>query len=268
MLFSQKFLKNYIIEIAILSSMSDEILYKKYAKYYDKVYHNKDYGKEVEFIRWAVKKYKRNRGNRLLDIACGTGGHAALLKNEFIITGVDLNPAMLKLARKKVAGVKFKKGNMKTLSLQEDFDIITCMFTSMAYNQNYTELEDTLMIFSNHLNPGGVLIFDLGIHQDHWLGGSVWVDTYSDETLQLARISQSPLEPKNGLFHGKMVFLVKDKGKLDFEIDEHTLGVFEAEKIKELMTRLGFKTFIYDGATKKIWNKRMKCAVVFVGVKT
>lgn len=247
--------------------MSEEILYKKYAKYYDKVYHNKDYGKEVEFIRWAVKKYKKSADNRLLDVACGTGGHAALLKDEFTITGVDLNPAMLKLARKKVPGVKFTKGNMKTLALPDKFDIILCMFTSMAYSQNYSELEKTLRIFYDHLNPGGVLIFDLGIHLDHWLGGSVWVDTYSDDNLQLARISQSPLKPKNGLFHGKMILLVKDKGKVDFEIDEHTLGVFKPDKIRALMTKLGFKAYIYDGATKKPWNKRMKCTVVFVGVK-
>jgi hypothetical protein len=141
------------------------------------------------------------------------------------------------------------------------------MFTSMAYNHSYDELEKTLKILYNHLYPGGLVIFDLGIHLDHWLGGSMWVDTYSDKDLQLARISQSPLEPKNGIFHGKMIFLVKDKGKVDFEIDEHKLGVFEPEKIRALMTKLGFEGYIYNGATKRLWNKRMKCAVVFVGVK-
>jgi ubiquinone/menaquinone biosynthesis C-methylase UbiE len=247
--------------------MTRDQLYKKFAKYYDKVYADKDYEKEVEFINWAVKKYKTSKGNKLLDIACGTGSHAALLKNDYSILGVDINPDMLNLAKKKAKGVKFILGDMKTLDLKDKFDVILCMFTSMTYNLNYKELENTLKIFYNHLQAGGLVIFDLGIHKDYWLGGSLWINTYSDKNLQLARISQSPLEPKNGVFEGNMIFLIKDKGKVDFEIDEHRLGVFKPNKIKELMTKIGFKTYIYSGSNKKLWNKKMKSAVVFVGVK-
>jgi ubiquinone/menaquinone biosynthesis C-methylase UbiE len=247
--------------------MTEEVLYKKFAKYYDKVYFNKDYTKEVEIINWLVTKYKKSKGNKLLDVACGTGSHAALLKENFSVIGIDLNPEMLKLARKKVSGVKFIQGNMKTLDLKEKFDVITCLFTTMTYNKNYEELEKTLKIFYNHLYTGGLVIFDIGFHKDYWLGGSVWVDTYSDKDLQLARISQSPMEPKDGLFDGKMILLIKDKGKVDFEIDEHKLGVFEAEEIKKIMIKIGFSSFIYAGSTKKLWNKKMKGAVVFVGVK-
>ena len=247
--------------------MTKELIYKKFAKYYDKVYADKDYQKEVEFIKWAVKKYKKSPGDRLLDVACGTASHALLLKKNFTITGVDINPDMLNLAKKKVKGVKFIKGDMKKLALTQKFDVVLCMFTTMTYNLNYDELENTLRRFYNHLQPGGVVIFDLGIHKDHWLGGSVWINTYSDKDLQLARISQSPQEPKDGLFEGKMIFLIKDKGKVDFEIDEHKLGVFEGAKIKKIMTKIGFNTYIYDGSTRKLWNKMMKCAVVFVGIK-
>ena len=75
------------------------------------------------------------------------------------------------------------------------------------------------------------------------------------------------MEPKNGLLDSKMIFLIKDKGKVDFEIDEHKLGVFEAEKIKKMMTKIGFKTFIYTDTPNKLWNNKMKGPVVFVGVK-
>lgn len=247
--------------------MTEEQLYKKFAKYYDKVYFDKDYAKEVEVINWAVKKHKKSKGSKLLDIACGTGGHAAILKKDYSIIGVDLNPEMLKLARKKVVGVKFIKGDMKTLALGKKFDIVTCLFTSITYNQNYTELDNTLKIFYNHLHPGGLVIFDIGFHKDYWLGGSVWINTYSGKDLQLARISQSPQEPKDGIFDGKMIFLIKDKGKVDFEIDEHKLGVFEPDLIKKLMTKIGFTTFIYAGTSKKLWNKKMKSAVLFVGIR-
>ena len=224
--------------------MTEEQLFKKFAKYYDKIYADKDYEHEAKIIKWAVKKHKISKGKKLLDVACGTGSHAARLKNKFTITGLDINPEMLKLARRKVSRVKFIKGDMKTLALQDKFDVITCLFTSMTYNQNYEELENSLKNFFDHLKNGGVVIFDIGIHKDHWLGGSIWINTYSDKDLQLARISQSPPEPKDGIFEGKMIFLIKDKGKVDFEIDEHKLGVFEPEKIKIIMRNHKLKNML------------------------
>ena len=45
--------------------MAKEQLYKKFAKYYDKIYSKKDYKKEVEFIEWAIKKHKKSKGRIL-----------------------------------------------------------------------------------------------------------------------------------------------------------------------------------------------------------
>ena len=87
--------------------MSEGVMYKKFAKYYDKIYHEKDYKAESEFITWVVKNHKKSKSNKLLDIACGTGTHASFLVDDFSIVGVDLNTEMLKLAKKKVPGAKF-----------------------------------------------------------------------------------------------------------------------------------------------------------------
>jgi SAM-dependent methyltransferase len=247
--------------------MAEDELYKKLAKYYDKIYYEKDYKKEVEFINWAANKYKKTSGNNLLDVACGTCSHAVYLKDDYSILGVDLSSEMLELAKKKVKGMKFQVGDMKTLRLKKQFDVILCMFTSMAYNMDYAELENTLGNFYNHLLTGGVLIFDLGIHKDYWLGGKTWINTYVDENLQIARISQSPMKPKDGIFESNMLYLIKEKGKVDFEIDEVRLGVFEPKKIQELMRKIGFKSYIYVNFTQKLWRKNIKGAVVFVGVK-
>ena len=112
--------------------MTSEQLYKKFAKYYDKVYYDKDYAKEVDFINWAVKKYKKSKGTRLLDIACGTGSHAALLKNDYSILGLDLNPEMLKLAKKKAKGVseaEITRGLRDLVQISREiglYSIVTC----------------------------------------------------------------------------------------------------------------------------------------------
>ena len=247
--------------------MVSEELYKKYAKYYDKIYDDKDYKKESEFISWAVEHHKTCKGNKLLDVACGTGEHAKYLVDSYSILGIDISPEMLKLARKKVPGAEFKIGDMKTLALNQKFDIILCMFAAIAYNVTYNELNNTLKLFHDHLEPGGVLLFDLHIHEDYFLGGKVWVNTVVDieNDLQLARIAPSPL--KKEILDLTLIFFVKDKGKLDFSIDQHQMGLFNVDRIRRLMTKLGYETTLYAGFSKKRWNKKLKSPVVVVGVK-
>ena len=245
--------------------MSEGKIYKKFAKYYDKIYAEKDYESEIKFVKWAINKHKTSIGNKLLDVACGTGNNTILLKDDFKTTGVDISPEMLKLAKKKLPGVKFIKGDMKNLALSERFDVIVCMFASIAYNLNYDELESTLKIFYNHLQPGGVVVFDLHIHDDYFLGDRVWVNTVVEKDLQIARISPSP--QRKDVLDLNMIMLVKDKGKIDFEIDQHQIGLFNANKIKKVMSAVGFKPKLYAGFTNKTWANKMKAPVVFVGVR-
>ncbi len=245
--------------------MTKEQLYKKFAGYYDKIYEKLDHKKESDFIKWAVDKYKTSKGNELLDVACGTGRHAYFLKNEFKIMGVDISSEMLKIARKKLPDIYFTNEDMKKLDLGQKFDVIICMFSAMNYNTTLEELERTLNSFYNHLREGGVLIFDLGLNKENWIEGLVSVDTVVDENLELARICQSHLE--NGIFNSSFVFLVKENGNLDFAIDEHTLGVFEMEKVINLMKDTGFDVFIYSDFNEEEWRIGTGERPVFIGVK-
>lgn len=245
--------------------MAREQLYKNYAKYYDKIYEKFDHKNESEFIRWAVDKHNASKGNQLLDVACGTGRHAYYLKNDYKILGVDINPEMLSIAHKKVPEAQFIDGDMKNLDLKQKFDVIICMFSAMNYNTTLEELKTTLKNFYDHLSKGGVLIFDYGINQENWIDGLVSVDTVVDEGFKLARLCQSHLD--DGIFNADFVFLLKENGKLDFDIDQHKLGVFRMEDVIGLMEKTGFKNFIYSDFTHDEWDVTSGDRPVFVGVK-
>ena len=245
--------------------MSNEQLYEKYASYYDRIYAYVDYKGESKFINWAVNKHKTSVGNELLDVACGTGSHALILKNNFNITGVDINENMLKIAREKVSEVDFIKGDMKKLEIESKFDVIICIFSAIHYNTNYSELESTLTNFYKHMENGGILIYDLSFNTDNWIEGIVSVDTVAEEELKIARICQSRLE--NGIFNANFIFFVKDKGEFDFDIDEHKLGVFEIDKVNKIMEKIGFKTYIYGDFTFEIWKSEECQRPVYVGIK-
>ncbi|MEN6553922.1 MAG: methyltransferase domain-containing protein [Methanobacterium sp.] len=245
--------------------MTEEQIYKKFAGYYDKIYEKLDHKMESEFIKGVANKYGGNETNSLLDIACGTGRHAYFLKDNFEIIGVDINEEMLEIAREKVPDVEFLNGDMKKLDLERKFDVVICMFSAMNYNVTLEELKLTLTNFYNHLNKGGVLIFDLGINKENWVEGHLSVDTVVEGDLKIARISKAHLE--NGVLNSNFIFLVKENGKIDFDIDEHKLGIFEIEKVNELMEDIGFETVIYSNFKDEIYEIGNGERPVFVGVK-
>ncbi len=250
--------------------MAKEQLYKRFAEYYDKIYSKKEYDKEVNFIDSILKKPKL-KGKKILDVACGTGKHTKLLKAKgYSVTGVDINPEMLKIARNKAKGVKFIRGDMKELDLKEKFDAIICMFTSINYNTNLKEIKKTLSNFYKTLNKEGAVIFDLGLTKKGRVGrpkDCANIDAYSEEDLQIARISQwHPSGEDKNIFNAIFLMFVKDKGKVDFEIDEHKLGAFDPEEIIKTMRSMGFKVSVYDNFSLKKYTKKSKRAV-FVGVK-
>ena len=172
---------------------------------------------------------------------------------------------MLEIARKKVPDVEFITGDMKKLDLGRKFDAIICMYSAINYNVIFEELKLTLKNFYDHLNYKGVLIFDMGINKENWTEGNVSVDTVVDKDLKLARISKAHLE--NGVLSSNFIFLVKDNGKIDFDIDEHKLGVFGIKEVNELMGDIGFKTFIYSNFKDEIYEIGNGERPVFVGVK-
>jgi ubiquinone/menaquinone biosynthesis C-methylase UbiE len=248
--------------------MPKEQLYKKYAKFYDKVYSKKKYDAEVEFINSVVKNFKV-KGKNLLDMACGTGTHAKRFVNDgFQVTGVDANSEMLKLAKKKTKKASFVKGSMQSFKSKKKFDVITCLFTAINYNKNISELKSTIKNFSRLLNKSGIVIFDLGLikgKEDKKTGA--FIDTYSEENLQIARISQwNPSRENPDIYNANFLMFVKDKGKVDFEIDEHELGIFSVEEIKSIMEKNGFAVKVYDDFSLKKYTKKSK-RPIFVGQK-
>jgi SAM-dependent methyltransferase len=103
------------------------------------------------------------RGDRVLDVACGFGRHAAeLARRGFDVTGVDLSAAMLAEGRRLHPRVKFLKMDMRRLPFVAEFDAVINMFTSFGY---FTPRENlaTLRRMARALRPGGRLLID---HRD------------------------------------------------------------------------------------------------------
>ncbi len=245
-----------------------ESLYGRFAKYYDRLYiKKKDYVQEAGFIGSLIRRYDP-KAKSVLDVACGTGIHMSLLrKTGYLVTGVDTSSEMLKLARKRLGGrAELVKADMKTFRFGRTFDVVTCMFSAINYNLGYVDLEKTIGNFYRHLGTPGLAIIDVGFFPQMWIPGHLMFDIYNDEKLSIARLSKSALG-KDGIADIDMLFLVKENGKLDFEIDEHRLMPFDLKKVRGIMQAAGFSEIrVHDGYSMKPWNAKSVRAVV-VGSK-
>lgn len=101
-------------------------------------------------------------GGRVLDLGCGAGEPiaGALIDAGFALTGFDIAPAMLALARRRFPGAGWVQGDMRTLALGGTFDGIIGWDSFFHLTQD--EQRATLPRIARHLAPGGVLLLTVG----------------------------------------------------------------------------------------------------------
>jgi 2-polyprenyl-3-methyl-5-hydroxy-6-metoxy-1,4-benzoquinol methylase len=101
---------------------------------------------------------------RILDIACGTGILALeLARHGHTVHGTDVSTEMIKIAKKKVAGLpnlSFAVQDMTRFSTKNKFDIVTCTFDSINYLRRLHDVRKMLCSVASALNTGGLFIFD------------------------------------------------------------------------------------------------------------
>lgn len=122
-------------------------------------------------VGWVVAALDRRPGAALLDLACGTGRHAApLAAAGFRVTGVDLVHDYLVRARKRAAGLPahFVRADMRELSglAPGRFDGAVSLHTSLGFYDTATDLA-VLRQVRERLRPGGRLCLDV-LNRD-WL---------------------------------------------------------------------------------------------------
>lgn len=231
--------------------MKEQMLYRELAKYYDKIYHWKDYTIETTKIKELIKQHKTTSGNSLLEVGCGTGHHITHLQDTFQCTGVDLNEEILEVAREKLPNTEFIQANMITMDLGRRFDVITCLFSSIGYVKTYSNLKKTLENFSSHLYRGGVAIIEPWFTKDVYAVGRPSITVYEDDDLKIARVNVSEIDGDVSVMD--MHYLIAERGKkIKHYIDRHELGLFEVDKTLEIMKGVGFNAeYLPDGLMEK-----------------
>jgi ubiquinone/menaquinone biosynthesis C-methylase UbiE len=239
--------------------MQKQILYTDLARYYDLIYSWKDYKKEAATIQRLIAKYKRSKGNDLLEVACGTGQHIQHLKDDFQVLGTDISAGMLGVARQNVKGARFQRADMVTLNLGREFDVITCLFSSIGYVKTSADLKRTLQNFGRHLKKGGVVVIEPWLTKEMFKKGLPHMKTYGDDDIKIARLDVSKARGNVSILDMHYLVAEKDKAVRHF-VDRHELRMSEPQEILQFMRQAGLRA-------KFLRNGLMKGRGLYVGVK-
>jgi SAM-dependent methyltransferase len=116
-------------------------------------------------VNAIVQLLEPERSLDILDLACGFGRHTnRLAAVGYRMTGVDIEPGFLELAQRHAneAGVRvdYRKGDMRSLEFNCDFDVVLLLFTAFGYFEDDENLAVLRSIYKA-LRPGGRFLFDI-----------------------------------------------------------------------------------------------------------
>jgi SAM-dependent methyltransferase len=125
---------------------------------------------------WNSEEFPRNNGidahrraisflehkRQALDVGCGSSGRFTelLIDHGFDVTGVDVSPRMIELAKKRHPDISFHLADICEWELPAKYDLITAW--DSIWHLPLAEQEPVMRKLCEGLNPGGVLIFTTG----------------------------------------------------------------------------------------------------------
>ena len=116
-------------------------------------------------LHFYKKLLPKNKGAKILELCCGTGRLTIpIAKDGYDICGVDYTSSMLGQAKLKASDmgleINFIEADIRTLNLQEKFDLIFIPFNSIHHLYTNEDLFKALNGVKNHLKEGGSFLLD------------------------------------------------------------------------------------------------------------
>jgi SAM-dependent methyltransferase len=229
-----------------------------YSQYYDLLYRDKDYLGEAQYLQSLLERHQPG-ARSVLDLGCGTGRHALLLaESGYRMVGVDRSPEMLanakaqlahaspeRLARLASSGAlpSFVEGDLRTVRTGQKFDVVVSLFHVMSYQVQNADLRAAFTTAKEHLNPGGVFMFDC------WYGPAVLTEHPTARTLDLendqiaVRRTADPVShPNQNSVDVNFVVAITDKqtGAVDELRETHTMRYLFTPEVELLLECCGF----------------------------
>jgi SAM-dependent methyltransferase len=144
--------------------------YSVFAPFYDAAMG--DMSDKVSFLKKLLRDYAPE-AETLLELACGTGSIMSQLAGSYQVSGLDISPDMLAIAKQKLPQSQFHQGDMADFKLRQTFDVVLCVFDSVNHLLQWHEWQSMFQSVYGHLNDKGLFVFDINTPRRlEWLADS------------------------------------------------------------------------------------------------
>jgi ubiquinone/menaquinone biosynthesis C-methylase UbiE len=201
-------------------------MYGKSAAIYDEFYHFIDYKAGAERVRNFIRS-RRPGARSLLDVACGTGKHLAELRRDFEVAGVDINAQLLEKAAEHCPGVNFYRADMVEMDLGREFDIVMCLFSSIALVRTLDRMKRAVVRMAEHVSTGGLLMVEPFFGPDDFWTGRVTAHHFDEPELKVTWMYTARREGSIGELENH--FLVGRPNGIEHFSEIHEVGLFTEE---------------------------------------
>jgi SAM-dependent methyltransferase len=232
-------------------------MFTQSADVYDAIYAFKDYAAEASAVATQIRVAVPD-ARWVLDVACGTGEHARYLAADhgFRVDGIDVDVALLQVARRKHQRGRFVAADMSNFALSLRYDAILSLFSSIGYLVTLDRVRRAFDCFREHLADNGVVLLEPWFAPGALEHGRVTTHTGRAGGLHVERVARTHVQGRvSRLFFD---YLIDDGGVRRSASEVHDLGLFEPVEIAAAFRACGLTaSFDPEGLTGRgLWIAR------------
>ena len=216
--------------------------YGEFALLYDDLMDDFDYVSWSRYIQDILTR-KGFGEVSILEMACGTGNLTKELLNlGYKVDAFDLSHEMLAIANNKLANYKNKrlfKMDMKEFKLDRKYDAVISACDSINYILDEESLKNTFTNVFNHLEDGGIFIFDINSEYKlrEILGNNIFIEDRED----VFYTWENQFQDETGICEFFLTFFQWTKGNDYRRFDEHHRErAYKVETVKRILGEVGF----------------------------
>ncbi len=247
--------------------------YDRFASKYDVMVSDKRYDEVLPFFNSIFKKHKVKS---ILDCSCGTGKHVTRFSQSgFEATGSDVSIEMLNKARRnaEILGidVDFVHADFKRLTdvFDQKFDCVICWGNSLSHELQEKDILSALRSMYGVLRDEGVIIIQIR-NLPKWVreGRRIFPIHFHKEPNGDRKVFIYVLDFYRTRVRFNVISSLEFDGKPTFEMNSVDYRIVSAQKLEELMAKVGYRQLkVYGDFKFARFNNEHSEDIIAVGTK-